>query len=244
MSPENKQRIIGVVVLLAFIALLIPFLFTSGIRKKQSVADEIPINAEKRELITQQIQNMDNNTAVPTSTDAATPAIVSTSTSELQQAMVSPQELEQPNLNAIPPDSNEGANKLDQSAQISTETVATPEVGMGSTDSIESIKPIKTISKSKHSKKPAVIKKTKIAKPMKGFWSVQVGSFSNQASVQKLVANLYKKGFHVYVQKITTANETLTRVLVGRETSKEKAVKLAKKIEVSMKIKGQIVRKK
>lgn len=50
MSPENKQRVVGVIVLVAFIALLIPFLFTSGLKKKdqadsgsEAVAS-IPVN--------------------------------------------------------------------------------------------------------------------------------------------------------------------------------------------------------
>lgn len=64
MSPENKQRVIGIVILVAFVALLIPFLFTNGIGKKVTKSDQIPILQEERQLATQQIDNTNNVTNV------------------------------------------------------------------------------------------------------------------------------------------------------------------------------------
>lgn len=66
MSPENKQRIIGIVILVAFVALLIPFLFTSGIGRKISKPDQIPMQPEQRQLATEQIENVGNTTAIST----------------------------------------------------------------------------------------------------------------------------------------------------------------------------------
>jgi DedD protein len=98
----------------------------------------------------------------------------------------------------------------------------------------------------------AVVKKTvvKKGKAHKGkviasrSWSVQVGSFSDQARAQKLVNNLQSKGYHVYLQKITTSRGPMVRVLVGREPCKAKAVQLASQLKTKLKIDGRVVRNK
>lgn len=245
MSPENKQRIIGVLVLLAFIALLIPFLFTSGLKKKQSVSDEIPINAEKRQLIAEQIQGMDNTTAANTAPAPSMPS--EQPATSMQPTGLVPDQSEQPQ-GALPESNqtepvNTDTNQFGQPVSVPQEATAPNDQEAMNATSMETAAPVKI----KSAAKKAIIKKskkTKTAKMKKEYWSVQIGSFSNQARVQKLIADLHKKGFRVYMQKITTSKGTLTRILVGRETSRAKAIKIAKRIEASMKIKGQIVRKK
>jgi len=296
MSPENKQRIVGIVVLVAFIALLVPFLFTSGIKKKLSSADEIPINAQKRQLITKQIQSI--NSAVATTTVAAIPSPVTAkqpantttvaaippvtaeqpantttvaaippvtaeqpaNTAQLP-GLPQDQQFEQPDM-LLPPENNQ-TEPLNQSvstvtptetASISTSDVASQATAKSitSTESTTSVVSVKSTPKNKAIKKSKAKPKIKekntrlinaiASANTKEFWSVQVGSFSDEAHVQKLLTQLHSKGFQVYTQKITTSTGSLTRVLVGREAKKEKASQIAGQLETTMKIKGRLIR--
>ena len=115
--------------------------------------------------------------------------------------------------------------------------------------SAEVVAPVKPISKNKVIKKFKAVPKIKtkaknknIKSNMSESWSVQVGSFSDEARIQKLLTQLHGKGFHVYTQKIATTTGSLTRVLVGRESSKEKANQIAWQLETTMKIKGHLIR--
>ena len=278
MSPENKQRIVGAVVLMAFIALLVPFLFSSGIRKKLSTpSDEIPINAQKRQLITQQIQNINTTNATataPTATTTTTAGATPTPMTGQQSASIAqlpglPQDqIEQPDA-LLPPEENDQTelaknadiNQSNQSiaAPAATEEIptintsnATNQPSATSVVSVESatpVAPIKAVPKNKVIKNSKITSKNKKAKPInintgaKEFWSVQVGSFSDEVRMQKLIAQLRSNGFNVYTQKIiTSSTKPLTRVLVGREMDKEKASKIAKQLETTMKVKGHLVR--
>lgn len=141
MKPETKQRIIGIVVLLAFAALLVPFLFTSGIRKKQFTSDEIPINAEKRQLITQQIQDMGSATATSTlhpqlpptagvqqpvtqqqSTTVQQPATAQQPTGGQQPMILSPSQFEHEGI--FPPDDNQAEPAVNKEASQSAQVAA------------------------------------------------------------------------------------------------------------------------
>ncbi|CAL7962902.1 DedD protein [Gammaproteobacteria bacterium] len=283
MSPENKQRIVGVVVLVAFIALLVPFLFTSGIKKKLLSADEIPINAKKRQLITKQIQSINGAAAIPpviakqpaadTATavaippvtakqpadTAATAAAISPVTAEQPAniaqlpALPQDQQFDQPDM-LLPPENNQ-TELLNQSVS----TVASTEIAPINISNVAtqagstiSVVPVKSTPKNRAIKKSKAVPKTKnkntqlinatVSANTKEFWSVQVGSFSDEVRAQKLLTQLHSKGFHVYTQKITTSTGSLTRVLVGREASKEKASQIAGQLETTMKIKGRLIR--
>ncbi|EKE01797.1 MAG: hypothetical protein ACD_21C00052G0015 [uncultured bacterium] len=259
MSPETKQRIVGAVVLIAFVVLLVPFLFTNGVRKKQSAADEMPITAEKRQQITQQIQDISNTATVPSSL----PPPVSQSVAMPQSTVLQQNQFEQSGL--LPPDDNQAelmvnavtdSNQVDQSISTQNEFVATntPEADLKATvdEPLAPIKPavsMKSKSGSIAIKKPVAIKTAKsknvkkVMKPnTKEFWSVQVGSFSDPVRVQKLTAELHRNGFRVYQQKVATPKALLTRILVGHEASKEKANEIAAKLLNTMKLKGHIVR--
>jgi len=289
MSPENKQRIVGVVVLVAFIALLVPFLFTSGIKKKLSAVDEIPINAQKRQLITKQIQSI-NSAAATTTTVATTAALPVPAPAATVAAIPQPvtaeqladttqlpklsqdQQFEQPDM-LLPPENNQTEPPSQPMATVApTEKAATntasvvPQATNESTASVEAstpevskaVAPVKATPKNKAIKKSKAVPKIKtkiktkdtqlinttVSTNAKGSWSVQVGSFSDETHTQKLITQLHSNGFHVYTQKITTATGSLTRVLVGREESKEKASQIAGQLETTMKIKGRLIRNK
>jgi len=171
------------------------------------------------------------------------------------------QQFEQPDM-LLPPENNQ-TEPLNQSvstvtptetASISTSDVASQATAKSitSTESTTSVVSVKSTPKNKAIKKSKAKPKIKekntrlinaiASANTKEFWSVQVGSFSDEAHVQKLLTQLHSKGFQVYTQKITTSTGSLTRVLVGREAKKEKASQIAGQLETTMKIKGRLIR--
>lgn len=234
MSFENKQRVIGIVVLIAFIALLIPFLFTSGIKKKQAAKDEIPLSDKKRELIAQQIQSINDTVPQEQPTQELEPT---------EQPIALPQDQLEPTTNstladeqvasALPivlPETSAEKNEGHVQAESAAPVVKTPELTQAVKKS-----PVTATKKSTESSRPH----------SKEFWSVQVGSFVDQERVQKLISKLHAQGYHVYMQKVTTSDDKiLTRILVGREASKNQAENIVQQLATTMNIKGYVVRNK
>lgn len=231
MSFENKQRVIGIVVLIAFIALLIPFLFTSGIKRKQTAKDEIPMSDKKRELIAQQIQSISDT--VPEEQPAKEPELT-------EQPIALPQDQAEPIAN---------------STLVDEQVAPTLPIVLPETSDVPKPSTVveKTVELPTNVKKAPVAKKSDAVKSLqqssvpnpKEFWSVQVGSFVDQERVQKLISKLHDQGYHVYMQKVTTSDDkVLTRILVGREASKDQAEKIVQQLATTMNIKGYVVRNK
>lgn len=302
MSPENKQRIIGIVILVAFVALLIPFLFTSGIGRKISKPDQIPMHPEQRQLAAEQIENTSNITVIPTEQPVApainqsqvTPGVQVSAEADkksleagdlplLSQAPATanerpsdvsfPPELSNNNQASLPP-----LPTIQNDAELTNKTsaVVTPELVPGEKQvdkeaAIVMPEPQKKIDeallvdkmvkkstnvkakvKAKNKAKvapiaPVVNKKNNIVMKKDNIkktdnWSVQAGSFTNPASVNKLVSQLRSKGFQAYLQKITKNGSTMTRVLVGHEANKQAAGDIANKLSTDLGITGHLVR--
>jgi len=73
-------------------------------------------------------------------------------------------------------------------------------------------------------------------------WILQVGSFSNQNNAANLVAKLNKKGLEAFMEKMAGNKRTLYRVRVGPETNKNKIIKIQKKVQKIVNIKGRVMR--
>jgi cell division septation protein DedD len=250
---ENKQRIVGMVVLAAFIALLIPFLFTGGDKNKR---DSFLEKAGEIEL-----QLGENNTSAGAPQDQGIqplPAQLPSNPDEAQPmtSAVIHQE------NAILPEaqSNSEDTKIigeEQTAvpsssinEIPAESAATKPNAIDDAAN-ETIKVTKKSSAKAASAKTAVAKKkaarraaAKHAKNDGGSWSVQVGSFSDHDRIQALSDKLQSNGYLVYLQKIETNRGPMTRVLVGSENSREEALQVAKRIKSRLKLSGVVVSNK
>lgn len=273
MSPENKQRVVGVVVLVAFIALLIPFLFTSGVKKRHKpVADEVipalataPVAADGvpvasgDQLPTAQqmpIQETNNgfspNLPNELQQPAALPGVTENSQvvppspgTELPQSPVvapaAPEVLSAQPINNNLPEVPVVANTVAVEPAVAAEP-AKPVVIKAKKQPVKGKLLVKT-KKVKGKHKPKVVSKAKTTAVVvaSASWSVQVGSFSDLDRMQKFVTNLQTKGFPVYMQKILTSKGDMVRVLVGRETDKANAVKIANQLKTTLKINGRVV---
>ena len=240
MSPENKQRAVGIVVLVAFIALLIPFLFTSGVKKKDQAdsgseaATSIPVNEVS---------------ASPPSAEMAAsnlqPPLTTTTTNPTTPSKELPKEGIDTNVNAVadlPVAITEGVteNTPETATKVEPEPNIIPEDGKPKESKDLAMVPQKSVEKIK-----PVIKKPVVAKSNgKIHWSVQVGSFSDKQRMQRMVSKLQTSGFKVFLQKINTSHGLMIRVLVGREATQAKAEKISLQLKKKLKLTGRVVSNK
>lgn len=246
MGLENKQRVIGVIVLIAFIVLLIPFLFTSGFKKKSQVttsAVEIPATPESTSNVVESVTPANKAVAL----EEIKPSSASSISDKLPEGQPAGySEILTESNQVIPPEIETGSAL----ANIATNTQAVANITANTQTTVNADVEESTVNEStatpvvSETKKKVTTNKriTAKKKSAKAFWSVQVGSFSNQAWTQKMVTNLQKHGYHVYLQKITTSKGPMVRVLVGHETSKAKAVKISDQLKRQLNISGQIMK--
>lgn len=102
-------------------------------------------------------------------------------------------------------------------------------------------KPTKVAAKAKV--KATAVKPKNVSSDGKYVWSVQIGSFEDQQRVKKVIKQLHESGYKVFVQQVTVANgKVFTRILVGRQNSRDEAAQIAGSLQRTMKISGSIVR--
>lgn len=94
--------------------------------------------------------------------------------------------------------------------------------------------------------KKSPIKKipTQKAQPVTGpnAWVVQLGSFTNLGHANALEKRLRRQGYSAFSRKSTNSRGVrYTRVLVGPEVKKAKAVRLAVKLQSDLKLKGIVL---
>lgn len=232
MSPENKQRLVGIVVLVAFVALLIPFLFTSGVKKKHELApDDMALSSQATnvDMASQNIQ-LPFESNLEGRQDATNQVLPG----ELQVPAVpevQPAALSTGQLTANPSQQAPAANDV-VNIQVDDLDISPPVASKAEITNLKNVAPEKVV---KTKKGKVVAKKSSI------LWSVQVGSFSDQARVQRLVKKIQASGFRVYLQNITTTRGPMVRVLVGREATKAKAIKIASQLKARLKLDGRVV---
>lgn len=81
--------------------------------------------------------------------------------------------------------------------------------------------------------KPRVIKQIQAKKKLNKMerWYVQLGTFGSSDNASTLKDKIRKQGFHVNVNKITTTNGLMYRVVVGPELDRKRAEQLKVKID-------------
>lgn len=225
MGQESKQRIVGIIVLIAVIALLVPFLFTGGAKRSNK------LSPNKNEV---EIPALTTSTKQEVAAQTPTPAVFSPKPHSKQpQNSTKDATASQQSLLATKPEKSPSSlSEIKPVALPEAEPKPKPILSEPTTTSIVASPP--------KVKKEATTKR----KGTKMFWSVQVGSFLEKARAQKLAKDLQTKGYSVFLQNITTSRGPMVRVLVGQESSKTKALQLAGKLKAKEKIDGRIVRNK
>ena len=73
-----------------------------------------------------------------------------------------------------------------------------------------------------------------------GMWAVQLGSFGNQQSAERLAADLRKQGFAAFLSQLSTDSGQLHRVRIGPQKDRESAEAMAARLAQAGH-KGQVV---
>lgn len=73
-------------------------------------------------------------------------------------------------------------------------------------------------------------------------WLVQLGAFSNQASVDNLVNSLQQSGYSAYREAVVINGKTIHKLLVGPVLTKEQAEKLLPALQKATQLQGTVVR--
>lgn len=73
------------------------------------------------------------------------------------------------------------------------------------------------------------------------YWAVQIGCFSDNDKVQKMVDRLQRYGYKIYLQKLVVKNINMTRVIVGNLLTREDALILSNELKSKLKNNVQII---
>ena len=73
-----------------------------------------------------------------------------------------------------------------------------------------------------------------------GMWAVQLGSFENKQSAEKLAADLRKQGYLAFLSQFKTGSDQLHRVRVGPQEDRESAERMASRL-LEVGHQGQVV---
>ena len=81
------------------------------------------------------------------------------------------------------------------------------------------------------------------AKAPANAWVVQLGSFSSEQNAWALRDKLRNKGYHAFVERVSEGSKMVIRVRIGPELQRAKAEAVQQKLEKEMKIKGIVMAK-
>jgi Uncharacterized protein conserved in bacteria len=236
-TPAQKQRVVGIIVLITLISLLVPLLFE---KENPEVNQTIPFPQTTLIKPVENDGSLSNKTGTVASEElpvvhemeAYTEAKITTDTDdsiiESQAALTT----NEPILSEDP---------------ISAATTTLPETSSKATKVAVS-EPLHSTSKPDNpaadenhiSYNSAGSSKT----TQKHWWSVQVGSFYQTSYAKNLVAKLQAAGFDAYQEKglNKSKNRPMVRVLVGHCKDLADAKKLATKIKNGLDIDGYVVK--
>lgn len=248
MDVKVKQRILGIVVVIALVVILVPMFLD----KEKIATENITINAkiptapakpavmsdtidiqsqENQQLQPQQATTAANAEQVQNS--AATPPNEALSHRALEQGSAQ-QKLVATTQNAKPvahPAPNNQPAAAPVAALNPTQAIATPQSTQTPTPA--------TPQTSKQAAAP-VVKATPI--PAGQAWVVQVGSFANPANAEALVKRLRAKQFPSFTRAATTAQgKAITRVFVGPKVKKAEAASLMTQLKQQANVSGVVM---
>lgn len=228
MQVKTKQRIIGLLVLLAILAIFLPLLFHNSdpsthaesiaIPAKPNVAFESP----KTEIVLQKPE-------APSSV-----AVAEKSEPVTQAAQPTPAA-----LTSAPP---QAASTPPPPTTAPTTEIPTPPAAESASTPQQPIAAVAPSPANLQQHKAQVISQQKglskfMAEP--NAWCVQLGTFSDIAHANALLELLRKKGFDAYTRPIVNVKGShLLRVYVGPEVRQESALQLRDKLEASVHMKG------
>lgn len=270
MEKKLTQRTIGLLVVIAFVIILLPLVFTKNEATSKSKHTKTPIVSEKKTTETP-TSDMEIASEIAAQTNLSTDSI-EYNTKALHHAANTQPEQPTPTTKPIP-----DSQIKDQVAQAAPPASSKEPIDEENKNSLVPEQPqpqfsiisknnkastsAKTPSKPEH--RPAVVKAVHLTKPAlekktkatlaqhtvhnhsklrSPAWVVQLGSFNSKSNAKNLTDRLRTAGFKAFSREIKSAKgKSSTRVYVGPEYKQASAVKLSTKLEEKMKLKGIVL---
>lgn len=251
MGIQLKQRIVGIIVGGIFIVIAVLFLF-SGSKSKQQVT---ATTAQTTELQLPQHQQDTVLVEHPGQVQPATLSAAPVPTTQTQPGLpavpaVSPQQpvaTEAKQIKATPKMLLPQPHKTIENGSIASAVAATPNVSAPSSQVVTAAaqpqppttatKIVADISKKNAHKKNAVVSDA----AQKGMWMVNAGLYQEKTKAENFLRKLKADGYRASIQKGKLKNKIYYRVVVGPMSGKDKAEKLAQKVEKVFKVKTALI---
>lgn len=214
-KKQLRQRLIGALVLMALLAIIVPFFL--GDQPGTSAEDiaSIPPAPE-------QIPGAD----LPIDEGAPEAPVDEVTADTVIDA-------------ATPPATTPVPDSAAMAAPVPTATPAQPPV---SKPTPEISRPAPTATAP--ARAPAASSSGATRNPVKApvsAWVVQLGSFSSERNAWALRDKLRNKGYHAFVERVSEGSKMVIRVRIGPELQRAKAEAVQQKLEKEMKIKGIVM---
>ncbi len=237
MEKEKMQRIIGVMVIVAFVIIILPLIFGKS---------DIPLQAKTLTappFPDQPTMTLADNTSVQNEAKE-----IDITSNEIKD--VTPVDATNDSAKMTSNDATKETTQ-DQSitptAAVSKDPlVKAPGAGNLKSDTAtkESTKPkgsakIKSVALTKpHSK----IKSKQFASQLKSpAWVIQMGSFKNKTNARMLADRLRAAGFNAFIREIDSVKGGNTRVYIGPEFKQAEMISLSNQIEEKFKLRGVVM---
>ena len=250
MEEKAKERVFGVVILVALAVIFVPMWFNTTVGDSVKLAREMPKAPEwpqSEELL------LPSERLMPTAQHDNAPLTEGNLSAMTEAAEV---------VEFVPPAAPAVIAEAEPATTSAAVEATTPDVVVAAASAPVAVLPApaakaapapvvkvaKVVQKAVPAQKTATIKKTvvqtaskKASKPLMAY-TIQLGNFENQANAQKLARSLRAAGYTAYVADNYAHGKDLTKVMVGPQTERRDAEKIASKLENQFKLKGFIVK--
>lgn len=243
MDMNRKQRMIGIVVLIALAVIAIPVFFqfsktqnldnlSQNIPAEPTVPDVEIAESFDDEIDLSSLDDFEMNVEETEKQKVAKEDVQTATTTKQVATTKTPNEekqISQVAVNTTTPEKTTEVKPTPTSIQTATETKA----------------PIIAKTTTPPTPKKKIIAKKKVQPlPKPENWAVQLGSFQDKQNANKLITQLRKKGLSAFSKESTLNQKRITRVFVGPTTDTIKAHKMIQQLNKEFQIKAILVRYK
>jgi len=218
MDRALKERIIGAVVLVAFVVLVVPVFLDGPDTTPAVVTESVPLPGQEEQPIKTIILERDRTEPVPAPTTVAPAA---------EDAGEDPfVAREPPETDSAEPEPAPAAEETVVATESDAETADSPAEEPAPSPAAAEPEP-QPAAASTRPTTPAVAEPR--PEPARGgMWAVQLGSFSNEENANRLAADLRRQGFAAFLSR--TQNGALHRVRVGPQKDRPDAEAMARRL--------------
>jgi len=256
MESKTKHRILGMLVVAALIVILLPFLQTNrelpheAINIKTPPFPDQPVQVSMTTqsttpVVNEEIKQQPDDTIKAVHSEETSPAVPNIANPVIDKKPDAMKQ--QPNADSLKkPIENEVAdNKTASAPTPPAEPLKKITVNNPPSMPVKSMLP-KRMALNKHIQRKISyvnmpIDNNGLFKLHGAAWVIQVGSYRNKVSALRVVNHLRANGYRAFIQQISTALGSDTRVFVGPENKQSAARELAQKIENDMHLHGIVI---